>query len=269
MAKSVYKISKIIQVESITSGFEAVYDNNFRFDGEWHEAWEFLYVLGGCIGVSVEDAVYELHAGNIIFYAPGQFHSIWAAQGTEIHLIIMAFSLYGEDISVLGGKVFEVGAKEDTLIHAAYQAHMSAYHENDEISNHLTAIKLEELILTILKSKIPGVLQLNTKGTENYKNIIRMMNEHLYENLSAAQIAALCNLSLPNMKKIFKKYSRRGVIKYYNGLRMSKAKELIANGKSMAEISDLLHFSSQHYFTEAFKKQCGMTPSEYKKTLIL
>jgi len=265
----VYKISKIVQVDSIKSGFEDIFDNNFRFDGERHEAWEFLYVLGGCIGVSVEDSVYELNPGSLIFYAPGQFHSIWAAHGTKIHLIIMSFSLHGEDITDLGGKVFEVGTKEDGLIHSALEAHIQAYHQKDAFANHIVALKIEELILTILSRKSSGVLGMDTSQTNSYKTIIRIMNDHLYDNLSASEIASYCNLSLPNMKKIFRKFTRRGVIQYYRGLRMLKAKELIKQGKSMAEVSDILHFSSQHYLTESFKRQYHMTPSEYKKIILI
>jgi len=267
MFKPVYRVSKIVQVDSVFSGFEARYDNRFRFDGERHEFWEFLYVLSGCIGVAVEDAVYELQPGNLILYAPSQFHSIWAAQGTEIHLIIMSFSLFGEDIGRLGGNVFKAGAEEDTLIRDALQSHVYAYHNHDRISNHLTANKIEELLLSLLRTKTPNVLQMQTKGADQYKTIIRVMNEHLCDNLSATQIADLCSLSLSNMKKIFTKYSRRSVMKYYNALRIVKAMDLITEGKTMAEISDILHFSSQHYFTEAFKRQSGMTPTEYKKKI--
>ena len=64
------------------------------------------------------------------------------------------------------------------------------------------------------------------------------------------------------------KYAGMGVMKYYNSLRIQKAMELMQNGKNISETSEILNFSSQQYFTEVFKRQCGMTPSEHKKKYI-
>ena len=96
--------------------------------------------------------------------------------------------------------------------------------------------------------------------------IVKCLNESVLDNLSSEDIAKKCGLSLSTLKKTFKKYSGISIKKYYNNLRFLKAIELMNEGKSMAEISDMLNFSSQHYFTVAFKKQCGLPPTQHKKT---
>ena len=43
---------------------------------------------------------------------------------------------------------------------------------------------------------------------------------------------------------------------------------VLVEGIKRAEISEILNFPSQNHFTEAFKRQCGLTPSEHRRRLI-
>lgn len=43
---------------------------------------------------------------------------------------------------------------------------------------------------------------------------------------------------------------------------------LINSGLSMREISEALGYSSPNYFSDAFKRQCGITPTEYKRDYV-
>jgi len=57
-----------------------------------------------------------------------------------------------------------------------------------------------------------------------------------------------------------------GTKEYITRIRLDKAKSLIENTDlSIAEISDMTGFTSQSYFSTAFKNFTGMTPSQYKK----
>jgi YesN/AraC family two-component response regulator len=52
---------------------------------------------------------------------------------------------------------------------------------------------------------------------------------------------------------------------YIRIYRLKKAARLIESGeKNLSEIADITGFSTQTYFSAVFKKQFGMTPSEYK-----
>ena len=50
---------------------------------------------------------------------------------------------------------------------------------------------------------------------------------------------------------------------------LEKAKELIReNDKNFTQISEELGFSTVHYFSRLFKKKTGMTPTEYRSSVI-
>ncbi|MCB6603699.1 helix-turn-helix transcriptional regulator, partial [Erysipelatoclostridium ramosum] len=54
---------------------------------------------------------------------------------------------------------------------------------------------------------------------------------------------------------------------YLIRLRVQQAKELLeTTNYSIAQISDSCGFSSQSYFSQVFKKACGMTPNAYRKS---
>jgi len=259
------KINKILTVGTMFSAFAQHCDKDFKFAGEQHNFWEFLYITDGSMGVCVDDRIYELKKGQMIFYAPMEFHSIWSSGGADADFIIMSFSLNGEGFQKLSGGVFDVSVQNDKLIRIALEHASVCKNYDDNIQNQLLSNKLEELMLNLLIEKTTPILEKRTPGTENYKKIINVMKKHINENLSSEQIARLCDMSLANLKKTFKKYAGMGVMKYYNNLRIMKSMDLMRDGRNMAEISEILNFSSQQYFTEVFKRQCGMTPSEHKR----
>ena len=65
-----------------------------------------------------------------------------------------------------------------------------------------------------------------------------------------------------NFREIFKNEVGIPPKQYYDSLRLEYAKALLAEGKcTVQEASDTLNFSSQFYFSRAFKRYFGFPPS--------
>ena len=65
----------------------------------------------------------------------------------------------------------------------------------------------------------------------------------------------------------FKKETGKTLNSYINEQKVEMAKlQLIGTEKSLTEISEDLHFSSQNYFGSVFKKFTGMTPGAYRES---
>ena len=64
-------------------------------------------------------------------------------------------------------------------------------------------------------------------------------------------------------QKLFRTYAGEGAMSYYARLRAAEIKRLLDEGRSVAETAELMNFSSSSYLSTFFKKQTGMTPSEY------
>ena len=55
-------------------------------------------------------------------------------------------------------------------------------------------------------------------------------------------------------------------IEYLTNLRMDKAKELLLTTESsMKEICSMVGYADPNYFSRTFKKNIGVTPTEYKE----
>ena len=86
------------------------------------------------------------------------------------------------------------------------------------------------------------------------------------ENISVEHLANLCGISTTYLRNIFLKCKNATPIKYINGLKLSRAKELIVSDYySIPKISELSGFGDESYFCRYFKKATGMTATEYRQ----
>ena len=71
--------------------------------------------------------------------------------------------------------------------------------------------------------------------------------------------------SLSSIKRIFKEETGSSIITYLNNLRMEKAKELLADKHlSIGDIALKVGFANTYYFSNAFKKRWGESPSKFR-----
>ncbi|MCM1299644.1 MAG: helix-turn-helix transcriptional regulator [Firmicutes bacterium] len=84
--------------------------------------------------------------------------------------------------------------------------------------------------------------------------------------ISAKDIADHIDRSTSYLFKRFKAETGKTVNDFITECKLSEAKKLLKHSnKTLAEISNYLCFSSQSYFQSVFKKEFGVTPSEYRK----
>ena len=66
--------------------------------------------------------------------------------------------------------------------------------------------------------------------------------------------------------KVFKDETGENFIEYLTTIRIEKAKELLRGSNlSMKEICSAVGYSDPNYFSRTFKKNVGVTPTEYKE----
>jgi AraC-like DNA-binding protein len=94
---------------------------------------------------------------------------------------------------------------------------------------------------------------------------IDFMKEHLREPLRIATLAAVVNLSRSHYTTLFRRVTGYAPLMYLNHLRMQKAVQLLnTTNLSIKVISEQLGFSEQFYFSRAFSKLHGHSPSEHR-----
>ena len=110
--------------------------------------------------------------------------------------------------------------------------------------------------------------------TDNYdKTAVLMGNvkkylQHNYMmyDISLDSVSAILNLNASYFSSLFKRTFQVNFLDYLTELRMDAARELLRDPlRSTAEVAGMVGYESANYFTRAFKKKVGMTPTEFRR----
>lgn len=127
--------------------------------------------------------------------------------------------------------------------------------ERDILEKELSAIGFEmieekqERLINRIKSII--IEEVYSETPSNLK-LSELLSEKIHYDYS-------------HITHLFSEAEGKSILNFYNLIRIERAKELLEYDEfSIAEIADILGFSTPAYLSTSFKKLTGHTPSEYK-----
>ncbi len=107
----------------------------------------------------------------------------------------------------------------------------------------------------------------NVKNKDIIYKTIEYTNAKYMEKISLEEIATHVNLSPSYFSKLFKTETGINYSTYLNQVRVEKSKELLLNEDlTLVEISNLVGFEEQSYFTKVFRRITGTTPGKFRET---
>jgi two-component system response regulator YesN len=111
----------------------------------------------------------------------------------------------------------------------------------------------------------------NRKKTQS-ENIVskatHYLEEHYRRDISLDEVSREVNINPYYFSKRFKEETGVNFIDYLTGIRIKKAKELLADpALSIKEICTMSGYSDPNYFSRIFKKVENITPSDYREKL--
>lgn len=278
MVWTTYPITEQVRITDMYSMFEVHYDKGYAFSGESHNFWECVYVISGGICVSGDERVYNLSQGVIIFHKPLELHKFYVNDSRGADLLIFSFSAEGSLTACLREKVFEVSAFQREIIvsmlsfvHARtkdapgvsspYCRYLEPFGTIPTYSQMLRSY-LEQLMLSLAEDG--SVFSVSSApDAVIFSQAISYLNSNVHRQPSVPEIARFCNISEAGIKRIFDKYAGIGVHKYLLKMKINAALRLLQDGESVSAVAGKLGFSSQSYFSRAFKRETGMMPSCY------
>lgn len=93
-----------------------------------------------------------------------------------------------------------------------------------------------------------------------------LQHNYMMDDISLDSVSAILNLNASYFSSLFKRTFGVNFLDYLTELRMDAAKELLLDPlRSTAEVANMVGYESANYFTRAFKKKVGMTPTEYRR----
>lgn len=147
--------------------------------------------------------------------------------------------------------------------------------------------EIEEIINNYLKFNViieqrnttNGILQVKqdylklieiTKSKNNFSPMvlytINYIQGNYYNNLNMAHISDKLEVSSSYLSKILKKETGLSFIDFLTNTRIEKAIQIMKDPSvKIYDVAELVGYNNQHYFSRAFKKIIGVSPTEYKR----
>lgn len=140
-------------------------------------------------------------------------------------------------------------------------------------NEYVTRIFLASKILEILslqveklenKPEIP--VDFNSRDVERLHQAKNIVADNLKTPYSLIELARITGLNDFKLKKGFKSLFGNTVFGFLAEVRMEKAHQLLQNGQSVNEVSELIGYKNAHHFSAAFKKRYNVLPSRIGKS---
>ncbi len=234
------------------------------FDMHWHNYFEIDIFLNG-VGKYVHNGTeYEVKKGRAFIMSPVDFHKAEFKEATGfINISFDAECMSNTILSFLSNpnmkRVYDFSAEECERLAAA--ADLLRYECEKEGP---CKIQLLEYVLSFFMNKLVDEDKENS-NISGIQKAISYIEMHFREKISLEVLSQISGYTPTYFSELFKKVTGETYIERLKFLRVKYACMLLSNGISVKEACHESGFSSASNFLAAFKTQCGITPSEYRK----
>ncbi|WP_175988009.1 response regulator [Bacillus sp. Marseille-Q1617] len=119
-----------------------------------------------------------------------------------------------------------------------------------------------ELVETLTKKKYQ-------KEKNNMQRIEEYLQQHYQEDVNLQEIADTFFLSREYISRKFKQEYKLTITDYLTKIRLEKAMKLLENPYlKIYEVAYGVGYGNEKYFSKVFKKQVGITPNEFRQSLL-
>ena len=262
------------------------YSKTFRFHGEKHDFWEFVYVDKGEVTATAGDKEIILSQGNVIFHKPNEWHNIRANGKIAPNVAIVSFDCPSSVMAFFENKVLKVGQEQKSLISKILSEYTNAFssplsniytttlvRKKDPIlcSEQLIKNYLCEFLILFLRQNVPATQYRTTtiNNSDATLNIlVNFMLDHISESMTIEQLMKCSGLNRMGVNRLFQSGFGTSPMQYFIYLKTNLAKKYLREDNyNISQIAELLGYSSIHYFSLQFKKSTGMSPSQYSASI--
>ncbi len=247
-----------------------------------HDHIEVAYVLSGVGKYRIDDVLYDIEAGDLMIFNPGQMHQALAAPNKDMPAT--EFFVGFSDIALAGLEPNQLPLPEGrNIIHTsgelrerlfrlctAMETERAIYWEGRYA---MLKSYLVQLILLILRQQATPVKKDGIYSFEsmNRKYVVERLLDylelHYSEKISLDDIAENMYLSPFYVSRLFKSETGDTPIRHLINIRLEKAKAALESGgsESIQEIAASVGYDDAYHFSKLFKKRYGISPSQARK----
>lgn len=249
-----------------------------------HDMYEILYFVSGSGTYLVESAVYPLRPGCVLVMRPGEVHNLHLQADIPYERIVVQFR---EQI------LLEHTAQYRTLLAPFLERPLGTgnLYSPEELNSpfvrqcleriedtdgkSLTRLVAGTMLPTILSEIYRGYLKRqnetrpdNSLSPSRIREILRYINEHLYEELTLDELCRRFYISKTQLGRLFRAATGSTAWDYILVKRLIKARQLILSGVPITEASVHCGFRDYSAFYRAYKKRYATSPTADRERIL-
>jgi len=255
------------------------------FPVHWHQELEIVYVLEGRMRIGINDELYALEAGDVLFVGSCELHH-YEANPQGCHKIILQLGITAFDAFsdlIFGQRILTPHLRanagrdldgEDAALREAFKRHFATIHEewrSRKIGHELVLkARISEIAALVVRRlpMEPYSAQERTKRLEQLdrlNKVLKYIETEYAGDLSLGSAADIAGFSPTYFSRFFKEATGSTFVDYVNAFRANVAKRLLADGDdSVTGVAYRAGFNSIETFNRVFKKIHGRAPSSFR-----
>ena len=269
VASDRFTVRPRLQIQALYTLFYQEKESGFLFPGEQHPMVELVYVDKGSLHSVADGQDLLLEQGELVLYAPGQWHMQYADIGVAPRLVTISFDVSGVDLSPLTNRKFPVSRSvTGTLQQLLQEYERMQLHATDMIFS-----QLQTLLILLLRQTNTQDQKIQGANAVNNENAIigraqQYVAAHVREKLSVPVVAKNTEVSPSYLTALFQKHLQISPGEYIRRIKLQESRQMIREGSmNFTQIAEALQYSTVHHFSRQFKEKFGITPSEYAKSV--
>ena len=235
--------------------------------------YQLLYIASGKTHFIIQGQEREVSAGHMVLFLPRQEQNYvyYGKDKPEVYWVHFT----GSDVKnilrryhiPLHENVFYCGAASTytylfkEMIHELQTCHVGF--------QELLTMYLHQIFILIQRSRQEQKPTISSYLQEEMEIARRYFNEHYNEPISIEDFAQSRSMSISWFLRNFKQVTGMSPMHYILTNRINNAASLLeTTDYNVSEISAIVGYDNPLYFSRLFKKQKGVSPTEYRKLLL-
>ena len=232
----------------------------------------FFYVLEGEVILFVDSRYYTVKAGQMAFLPRGKMRK-YTQVSNQFRMYEAQFyaEINGENL------MSALGVNENNLVinvpdnEKMAELFVSSSHtelNKDTIYDVMASYNILNIIKIYVET-LRNKLALPERDMEIFENMINYMQENLDKPITIDELSKITHIESTYLIRKFKKAYGIPPLSYFSNIRYHKAVEmLISTNESIENIAKSVGINDVAYFSRWFRKNCDMSPTEYRKLFL-
>ena len=235
--------------------------------------FQLLYIASGQAHFFFQGEEQIVPAGNMVIYRPKeeQRYYYYGTDHTEVYWIhftgcevkkILRTHGISDDMKVIHtGISLEYKQLFLQMIHEL----KLCKEDYEELLKHL----LSQLFILIHRAIHTKPCSQTDALMQEMDASVKYFHQNYNKQISIKEFALSRHMSISWFIRSFKEYTHSTPAQYLLALRISNAQTLLASTDyNISEIAEIVGYDNPLYFSRLFKKQCGLSPTDFRKELM-